>query len=161
VLKTLARFMRDAKNYQRIAWTDRFNTPTVEQLRASMPSNVRPVFDSLRTYLGELENTRESFAWHGDCWRWTLEYHSRLSSDPLAVIVPCPTDLQLAMPVSREFFQSLPMKRLKRAIRDGLELAQEPFDSRWGIWSVNGTSLLDDLQDLVEMKLNHLAKRVG
>jgi hypothetical protein len=153
--------MRERKTYDRIAWTDRFNRPNLETIRGALPANARTVFDSMRSYLGELDGVREEFAWHGDCWRWTLEYRTRLSPDPLAVIVPCPTDLQLAMPITREFFQSLPMKRLKRAIRDGLELAQEPFDSRWGIWSVQGSSLLDDLQDLVEMKLSHLAKRVG
>ena len=51
--------------------------------------------------------------------------------------------------------------RVGDLVRDGLELAQEPFDTRWSLWSLAGVSLLDDLQDLIELKLKHLAKRVG
>jgi hypothetical protein len=100
-------------------------------------------------------------AWYGDCWRWSIEFRTRLSKDPLAVLIPCPQDLQLALPLDREFTSSLPIKRMKRAVRDGLELAQEPFDTRWGVWSLAGSSLLDDLQDLIELKLTHLRKRAG
>jgi hypothetical protein len=50
---------------------------------------------------------------------------------------------------------------VRQRVRDGLELAQEPFDNRWGVWSVTGVSLLDDLQDLIELKLAQLAKRAG
>jgi hypothetical protein len=50
---------------------------------------------------------------------------------------------------------------VKRAVRDGLELVLEPYHSRWGVWSITASSLIDELQDLVEMKLAHLAKRAG
>lgn len=148
-------------SYERMAWTDRFNTPTAARLRDGLPANARGVFDHLRQRLTELDGVRESLAWHGDCWHWTLEYHTRHSEEPLAIVVPCPGDLQLAMPVTREFSKLLTTRRLKRAVRDGLELAQEPFDNRWGVWSVTGVSLLDDLQDLIELKLAQLAKRAG
>jgi hypothetical protein len=63
------------------------------------------------------------------------------------------------MPVTREFCNLLASRRLKRPVRDGLDLATEPFDNRWGVWSINAGSLLDDLQDLIELRLSHLAKR--
>jgi hypothetical protein len=65
------------------------------------------------------------------------------------------------MPVSREFSKLLAAKRLKRAVRDGLDLVKEPFDNRWGVWSINASSLLDDLQDIIELRLTQLAKRAG
>jgi len=120
----------------------------------------RALFDAARKHLLEQDGVTESFAWYGECWHWSLEYRTRLSPEPLAVVIPSPADLQLALPLEPEFMESLPLKRMKRAIRDGLELAQEPFHTRWGVWSLAST-VLDDLQDLIEMKLNHLAKRAG
>ena len=153
--------MAHAKSFARIAWTDRFNAPTAAQLREGLAAPARHLFDNLRSRLSELDGVSESMVWHGECWRWTLEYRTRHSDQPLAIVVPCPTDLQLVMPLTAEFTKSLPMQRLKRAVRDGLELAKEPFDNRWGVWSIVGNGLLDDLQDLVELKLGHLAKRAG
>lgn len=153
--------MAQARSYVRSPWSDRFREPTTRQLRDELPGKVRHVFDAVRKRLLEIDGVREQFAWYGECWHWSIEYRTRLSDEPLAVVIPSPQDLQLALPLDREFTSSLQLKRMKRAVRDGLELAQEPFDTRWGIWSLGGTGMLDDLQDLIERKLSHLAKRAG
>ncbi|MCI0630520.1 MAG: hypothetical protein L0Y44_07700 [Phycisphaerales bacterium] len=153
--------MQGSGAYIRLSWSDRFQKPTTKQLREPLQGGVKRVFDSVRKHLSELDGVREETIWYGDCWRWCLEYRTRLSPDPLALLIPCPQDLQLALPMDREFTSSLPIKRMKRAVRDGLELAQEPFDTRWGVWSLGSNGLLDDLQDLIELKLTHLAKRAG
>lgn len=147
--------------YDRLCWVDRFAKPTAKELREPMAGDVKRVYDSVRKHLLMLDGVREELVWYGECWRWCLEYRTRLSPDPLAVIVPSPQDLQLALPLDTEFTSSLPIKRMKRVVRDGLELAQEPFDTRWGVWSLGGNGLLDELQDLIELKLTHLRKRAG
>jgi hypothetical protein len=119
------------------------------------------MFDAARMRLLDLEGVQESAAWYGESWHWTIEYRVDQADEPLALLVPSPIDLQLAVPLDREFTETLPMSRMSRALRDGLELAQEPFDTRWGIWSVHSAGLLDSLQDLVERKLRHLTKRAG
>jgi hypothetical protein len=147
------------------AWQDRFKVPTIEALREALPPAATRAFDNVLSAMRELDNLTEHLAWHGECWRWTIEFRAAATRrnaanlEPLAVIVPNPADLQLAVPLSREFVRSLPIKRMKRAVRDGLELAQEPFDSHWGVWSITSRSLIDDLQDLVELKLRHLARK--
>jgi len=133
----------------------------VQQLRAPLPAAAAKLFDRLRRDVRSLEGVTESFGWHGDCWRWTIEFKTEYSDEPLAVIVPAPSDLQLAMPLDREFIRSLPQQCMKRSVRDGIGLAQAPFDTRWGVWSVQSASLLDDLVDLIELKLRHLARRAG
>src|SRR5262245_29519648 len=153
--------MGNSDSYVRPSWLDRFQKPTARQLREAMPNAARHVFDAARKRLLDLDNVQEDLTWFGDCWYWSFEYRTRLSKEPLAVLIPSPHDLQLALPLDREFTSSLPIKRMKRAVRDGLELAQEPFDTRWGIWSLTGNGLLDDLQDLIELKLSHLKKRAG
>lgn len=154
--------MRNRKGFERPpVWTDRFRSPTGDDLRETVRPQSRHHFDVLRRRLLELEGVRESIAWYGDCWHWSIEYRTRLSSQPFAVLIPSPADLQLALPMDEEFTRALPVQRLKRAVRDGLDLAQEPYNSRWGVWSVTGTSMIDDLQDLIEMKLKHLTKAAG
>ena len=142
-----------------MAWQDRFSRPSIHHLREDLHGPARQAFDSLVSGLRGVSDLSEACAWHGECWRWTVEFRIAGSMEPLAVIIPCPADLQLAMPLTHEFVRSLPLKRLKRSIRDGLELAQEPFDTHWGVWSIDSAGLIDDLLDLVEMKQQHLARR--
>jgi len=147
---------------ERTPWQDRFNTPTPEQLRAGLPAAPARIFDSARRHLKSRRDVTETVAWYGQSWCWSLEY--RISSpgpddDPLAIIIPAPLDLQYAMPLERKFASALPVKRLKRAVRDGLELGQDPFDTRWAVWSLQ-PGLLEELHTVLERKLNHLAAAV-
>lgn len=154
--------MSSQKGFERPpAWSDRFRSPSIDDLREALRPQSRPHFDALRKHLLQVNGVREAAVWYGDCWHWSLEYRTRLSAEPFAVLVPSPTDLQLALPMDQEFTRTLPMQRLKRAVRDGLDLVQEPYNSRWGIWSITAATMIDDLQDLVEMKFAHLAKAVG
>ncbi len=153
--------MQFSTGYDRNAWEDRFQEPSVEKLRAGLKAPAPKLFDAMRKHLLSLEGVRESAAWRGDCWRWTLEYRTRLSTEPLAVLVPSPSDLQIAVPLEREFVRSLSVRRMKRGLRDGLGLAQDPFDTRWGVWSIPAAGVLEDVVDLVELKLRHLAKQAG
>ncbi len=153
--------MVSPKTYERLAWEDRFNRPTVARLRTALTEDSPRLFDQLRRALLGIDGVSESFAWHGACWRWTIEYHTEHSEEPLALVVPSPEDLQLAVPLDRDFVRSLSMRRMKRGIKDGIGLAQDPFDTRWGVWSVQSESLLDDLSDLLELKLRHQAKQAG
>lgn len=150
--------MTTKQAYERLSWEDRFNQPDVKNLRGGLPAASRTLFDRVRRRLLDLDGVEERFAWYGDSWKWTVTYSTRHDPDPLAVLIPCPTDLQLAVPLDRDFARSLPVKRMKRAVRDGLELAQDPFDTRWGVWSVPAMSMADDLQALIEQKLKHLVK---
>ena len=153
--------MLSPTGYERIAWEDRFNRPTADRLRAALDPEATKLFDQLRRHLKSVKGATEDFAWHGDCWRWTIEYHTEHSEEPLAVLVPSPVDLQLAVPLERDFVRSLPQRRMTRSVRDGIGLAQDPFDTRWGVWSVPAVGLIGDLHELVEAKLRDLAKAAG
>ena len=147
--------------YERLAWEDRFNRPTARRLKAGLEARAAGLFDLLRGHLLELDGVTEGYAWRGACWRWTVEYRTKLSKDPLAILIPSPLDLQVAVPMKREFARTVAARRMKRAMRDGMVLAQEPFDTRWGVWSIQAEGLLEDVVDLIELKLRHEAKRVG
>jgi hypothetical protein len=147
--------------YERLPWHDRFNRPTPQQLRRSLPAETLDAFDRARGRLRELEGVFEELAWYGHCWRWSIEYRSSAEADPLAVLIPSPDDLQIAVPLDRSFLMSLPVNRMKRSVRDGLDLAQEPFDTNWGVWSINQGNLIDDLGDLLERKHRYLRQQLA
>jgi hypothetical protein len=147
--------------YERLPWHDRFNKPTPQQLRRGLPSETLALFDQARARLRKLDGVREELSWYGHCWRWAIEYFAHGDSEPLAVLIPSPEDLQIAMPLDRSFITSLPVNRLKRSVRDGLDLAQEPFDTNWGVWSINQGGMIDDLGDLLDRKLRHRQQLAG
>ncbi|MHC5023418.1 MAG: hypothetical protein ACYTGG_05840 [Planctomycetota bacterium] len=148
--------MAVSETYERIAWVDRFNRPTVEQLRAALEAEPRQLFDGARRRLVKIDGITESFAWHGDCWRWGIEYRTRLNDDPLALLIPDPGELQMAVPLTRPFVESLSRRQLKRSIREGLDLVREPFDTRWGVWPISNVAMVDDLLELIGHKREHL-----
>lgn len=137
----------------RKAWEDRFNQPEIDKLRQNLGSPAGGLFGEARAELLAIEGCRESIIWHGLSWKWTLEYRVGRSPIPLAVLIPNPADLQIAVMVQPDFVRQVWNRRMKRALRDGLELAAAPFDTQWGVWSLNSQSLLDEVMDLVREKL--------
>lgn len=142
------------------AWADRFNVPTVAQLQAGLPARSVPVFKHTRRMLHDLELTHETPQWRGECWKWTIEFSSAPRQAPMAILIPSPENLQFAVPVTNEFLQSLPMKRLKKAIREGLDLAAEPFDTNLAVWFLSET-LISDLEDLLRRRVRQLTRKTG
>ncbi len=140
-------------------WRDRFIEPSPSQLRNGLSTEASPFFDQTRTYLQDLKDVRESVEWYGNCWCWTLTYRVPGEGDPIAVLIPSPEDLQMGMLVEPPFVDGLPLRRLKRGVRDGLDLASEPFDTRWAVWSMGAGTILDDLQDLVRRKMVWLSRQ--
>lgn len=147
---------------ERTIWGDRFNRPTVDQLRKQFKRDHQRILDRMRKRLLELDGGVEAVEWMGEAWKWSLVYRTNLSDEPLAVLIPSTYDLQLAVPLDPELAETLAGRKLKRTVREGLDLAREPFNTNWGVWSLNPPHLIDDLQDLVARKLAHLsAKAVG
>lgn len=147
--------------YERPPWTDYFDEPSIEQLRDTFPEEVRPLFDKVQKTLGKVNGTTQKLKWFGDGWHWTIGYFTRHCEEPLAILIPNPTDLQLAMPLNGDFMDSLKSDQIKKSLRDGLELALKPFDTHWAVWSLENETILADLMDFVELKRKHLSKIAG
>lgn len=138
------------------AWKDEFNPPTPEELRGALPADTADLFDGCRSGLAALEGLVERPRWFGDCWFWTLAYYieGEATEDdlPVALIIPALEDLQVASPLDEEFLDGLNTRRMKRAIRDGLELATPPYSTRWAIWSIGAQNMLDDVMAIVKQR---------
>lgn len=139
----------------RPVWQDRFTEPTVSTLRKTLPPEATKLFDALRKKLGQIDDASEACTWYGDGWHWTLEYRLAGQDDPLLVIIPNPEDLQIGIPMTKDFLAKLPLGGMKRTIREGLDLAREPFDNHWGVWTVQFPSMVDDLVNLLHRKIEH------
>ncbi len=134
-------------------WTNQFTTPTVAQLRRGLTAEAADLFDRTRKTVLKFEQISEQMRWYGDCWFWSIGYfienENTTDDDPVALIIPAAEDLQLAMPIEAAFMDTLNVRRLKRAIRDGLELGQEPFHTRWAVWSLSAANITDEVLSVV------------
>lgn len=143
-------------------WRDRFNRPTPDALRGGLEEDALEAFDRVRADLLGLGELSESLGWYGASWCWAIEYRMVGLDEPVAILIPSPEDVQVAMPIDREFMEKLPIRRLKRSIRDGLDLAGEPFDTRWAVWSVaQGGPPADDLADMLKRKHKYVTAPVA
>lgn len=134
-------------------WTNQFHMPTVTQLRSNLQAGAADFFDRARKALLKMEQLVEHPRWYGDCWFWSVGYfiESEMTEEdnPVALIIPAPEDLQLAMPLELAFMETLNVRRLKRAVRDGLELGQPPFHTNWGVWSLSAGNITDEVLGVV------------
>ena len=137
-------------------WTDEFNKPKIEQLRDMLDADQKKVFDKARGKIMELGNIDEEVIWHGDCWFWCFSFAIEGDEDPLALIIFAEEEkgfcFQVASPLQEDFLDQLPTRRLKRFVRDGIELAMPPHQTNWAIWSVSTLPSVDDLLPVLKSK---------
>jgi hypothetical protein len=145
---------------KRSPWQDEFNTPSIDDLRMDLPVPAAELFDATRDFLLGHGGLVEGRRWFGDCWFWTvayfLEHEDADEDEPVAIIVPAPDNLQVAAPLDQEFLDQLNTRRMKRAIRDGLDLATEPYSTHWAVWPVAAKNMLEDVTSLLGQRLNWL-----
>lgn len=140
--------VRAQRQYDRLAWSDRFNRPTEQMLRAPLPSPDASLLAHARARFGAIPLMEERITWQGVCWRWTFAYYAVDLGRLAAVIIPNPSDLQVAMPIDPLFLRAVMGRRMRRSVREGLELAAEPFDTKWGLWSIASRAMLDEIASL-------------
>ena len=138
--------------YDQIPWQKRFATPTIKELRAGLRPLDLKLFDRMRKRMGEREDLIEDVEWFAEPWFWTISYRIDGVEEPMAVIVPSPIDLQVAMPIDRDLAEELASRALRRSIQEGLSLVREPFDTRWCVWSLIGSAMVDDVAGLLDIK---------
>lgn len=143
--------MANAPATSRVPWADRFRTPSVDDLLAPHSEPMVELIESARARLCEFEGIQETIAWHGIPWRWTFEYQAD-GSPGWAYLIPEPDRPQLTLPLTAGVIESLPMRRLKKSIRDGIIQGREVRLTRWCSWDITTMTQLDDLMDLVKRK---------
>jgi hypothetical protein len=139
-------------------WTDEFNSPTIESLRNLTINDSKKAFDKAKNKILALENVSLDVKWYGDCWFWSVVFISEFMEEPLAIMIPAEENLQIATPLTHEFIDQLSTRRLKRFVRDGLELALPPHRTTWAIWSIPTPSAVEDVMPVIKSKQKYYSK---
>lgn len=142
----------------RLSWEDKFRRPAAAELFAHYSSKqLASVAETARNRLLEFTEVRESIQWQGMPWRWTFTFTCEL--DPTrawAYLVPDPVKLQLCIPLTTQMVQCLPMRRLKKVVRDGIVYSKFVAGTYWPCWEIPTKSSLDELLDLAARKHKYI-----
>ncbi len=141
------------KPLSHIPWEDQFRTPTVEGLRSHYDSQLCQLVETARKRLNVFEDVREEIQWMGLPWRWTLVY--RCPDDPTqawAYLVPHRDKPIIATPLTTEMMNKLPMSRLRKFIREGLDEGRRVNGTYWVAWEVVNKTHLDLVLELLKRK---------
>ena len=141
-----------AKYASPLIWTDEFNSPTIKGLRVLAINDAKKAFDKAIVKIEALENVVTDVKWYGECWFWTVSFHSDFLDEPLAIMIPAEENLQIATPLTHEFIDQLSTRRLKRFVRDGLELAMPPHRTTWAVWSIPTIGAVEDVMPVLKAK---------
>ncbi|HIA71177.1 MAG TPA: hypothetical protein EYO01_00505 [Phycisphaerales bacterium] len=131
-------------------WTDEYNTPDVKDLKKRILEDGSKAIDKLSSKIAALGDVTEEVIWFGDCWFWTIAYMTEYSEKPLAIVIPFEEDMQIASQLSHEFIDQLSTRRLKRFVRDGIELAMPPHETEWAIWSAHSPAAVEDVMPVLK-----------
>lgn len=135
-------------------WEDRFQTPGLDDLLGALAKPQLQLIDQAREGLLALEGVTESIAWLGIPWRWTLAFNleGTAAEKPWIYLVPQPAKPLLALPMSSEMVQALPMRRLPKFIRDVIVLSPKVAGVHWMQWELSGRGQVDELVGLARRK---------
>lgn len=139
----------------RSPWSDKFQMPSLQDLRSGLAKPLQSVFDEAREALTELDGISEQTAWQGVPWRWTLVYNVAEPSGEgrsLAYLVPDPQRLQICVPLTQDQIERLPIKRMKKSIRDGVVFARSVAGVWWPTWEIASSAALEEVLELVAKK---------
>lgn len=143
---------------EKLAWADKFQAPTLTQLRAHYPKDKAALFDQTRQALLKLDGLREEIAWQGVPWRWTLVYSMdgedgrKSGAKAWAYLIPDPERLQVCVTLNADQIQHLQAKKLKKWVRDGIVFARSVAGVCWPTFEIVSLQHLEDVLELIERK---------
>jgi hypothetical protein len=147
----------DSLTGERLPWADRFAKPDLKQLHAHYDQPASQLFESARESVARSEAVQERLAWQGLPWRWTLVFeHPADPTRALAYLVPDPQSVKISVPLTTEMIQRLPLRRMKKTIRDGIEAGNRIASVVWACWDVGSENQLEEIIDIVNTKLAYI-----
>lgn len=152
--------MASSKAPTRLAWEDRFRQPTLDELKGHYNKQLGSLFDAARARLLEFDGVEEEIIWMGLPWRWTLRY--RVEGDPTEAwvyLVPEPLGVEVTIPVTVAMVESMPTKRLKKHVRDGITFGKRVGELVWATWQPPTKGPLDEVLDVAKRKHKYVIER--
>lgn len=147
------------KSYQApLPWEDRWNQPDLETLLKPIRDPQIKPFRELMQRLADTEGVAMQLQWQGISWKWSFVYRSEEGAakhpglEQFAYLVPRPAGVIVCIPLTTEFIQALPFRRLNRYIRDGVRVAKCAVDIHWAQWTPMAMTEVEHLHDLIKRK---------
>lgn len=153
--------MTSQGNTKSSCWTDRLAKPTPEALVAEYAKEPLEAWTIARGYLRDTKGVQEELRWLGAPWHWSWVYRGGGEGGELAYLVPETGRARLSLPLGEGALASLAIKKLSRAVREGLARAPEVDGIRWGEWTLESREAWGDVLPLVERALSVLGSRAG
>lgn len=130
----------------RMAWEDRFATPDADDLLRGFHRHHTALIQQAREGILALGEVTESIVWRGVPWRWTFAFSEEGEAERAwAYLIPQPGRPLLAIPLTAEHVDGLPMKRLSKSVRDGIGLAAMVGGVYWAQWDLTSRPQVDEL----------------
>ena len=163
---------------QRKPWEDRFRVPTMSELRADLPNapEAPKYWDRMVEFLDGL-GCQSEVRWFGPTWRWCPAWMApglpAHTENIVGLIVPSPTDLQIALPSDQAFVESLPVKMVRAKIRESLSLTLPPYETHWAwtslvyhldgktTWTIERNQVMEDFLELIRRRLKFLTEQTA
>ncbi len=134
---------------KRPIWSNRFTTPTIEDLLAAVTPSFVQGMNDMRGHLLETRRVTESLAWQGVSWGWTLSYvWGKSSNRPWAHLIPDPERPRLCLPLDLKTLDQIPMRKLSKQVRESIVHAPEVDRIRWAEWNLGSISFERDFVPL-------------
>jgi len=119
------------------AWENRWLVPSPQTLLEALHSPHREVFLHMHEQLAAESGVHCSTVWYGPSWKWTIRFDVPAASgqrEALCYIVPNTAAPKICVAWSDRVMGDLPIKRLNKFVRDGLETAKCAVQMHWAIW---------------------------
>lgn len=156
----------------RTAWNDKFARPGAADLVALHAELARGALVRVRAGFGGLSGLQESVDWQGVPWRWTfvfrgtgdlIEHSPPATAGPapvaspsglsllraFAYVVPEPGKVQVCVPLTGAQIEAMPLKKMKRPVREGIATARSVAGVWWPTWELGGTAA--DVEDVLDV----------
>jgi len=137
-----------------LPWYNRWAQPSLEELIAPLSTARKATFDTLIKELDQVKELNRSLDWYGPGWHWALAYTFKDEEagdlGVLCYIVPNPEATEIVVPLADEHIEKLPIKRLNKLIREGIDVAKCAVETHWAAWSPVNQSEVNHVLDLLK-----------
>ncbi len=139
---------------RRVAWTDKFSTPTLPTLLGDLDGAHRSAVEELRKRLRKIRGVRERLCWMGIPWRWSLAYRMPGRDDAIVYAILDPGGPWASLPMDADEVCAMDVDDLSRAQRDAILEGTKVGDRLWARFCLTSEREVEDLMEMIERKLS-------
>lgn len=148
---------RTAAYTDRMPWENRWVEPQFETLLEPLNAQRRRLIEIIMETVNEYDGIMRDLQWYGPGWNWTLQYQfaspiKGLESDILCYLVPNPEAPIVCVPLCDAEIEKLPLKRLNKLIRTGINLAKCAVAIHWTTFTPTNQTEVGHIVDLIKRK---------